>query len=66
MCIRDSTVIALDGNAVPSQQSVDTLFLAPAERADVIVDMNRPGIWIFGGIKDDDRKICLLYTSRCV
>ena len=33
------TVIALDGNPVPSQRSVDTLFLAPAERADVIVEM---------------------------
>ena len=53
------TVIALDGNPVPSPQSVDTLFLAPAERADVIVEMNRPGIWIFGGIKDDDRKMGL-------
>ena len=53
------TVIALDGNPVPSQQSVDTLFLAPAERADVIVDMNNPGIWILGGIKDDDRKMGL-------
>jgi FtsP/CotA-like multicopper oxidase with cupredoxin domain len=53
------TVIALDGNPVASQQSVDTLFLAPAERADVIVEMNRPGIWIFGGIKDDDRKMGL-------
>ena len=28
--------------------SVDTLFLAPAERADVIVEMNRPGVWILG------------------
>jgi FtsP/CotA-like multicopper oxidase with cupredoxin domain len=53
------TVIALDGNPVPSQRTVDTVFLAPAERADVIVDMNRPGVWIFGGIKDDDRKMGL-------
>jgi len=53
------TVIALDGNPVPSQRDVDTLFLAPAERADVIVDMNRPGIWILGGIKDEDRKMGL-------
>jgi hypothetical protein len=36
------TVIALDGNPVPSQRSVDTLFLAPAARTDVIVEMNRP------------------------
>jgi FtsP/CotA-like multicopper oxidase with cupredoxin domain len=53
------TVIALDGNPVPSRQSVDTLFLAPAERADVIVEMNRPGVWILGGIKDEDRKMGL-------
>jgi FtsP/CotA-like multicopper oxidase with cupredoxin domain len=53
------TVIALDGNPVPSQRAVDTLFLAPAERADVIVEMNRPGVWILGGIKDDDRKMGL-------
>jgi FtsP/CotA-like multicopper oxidase with cupredoxin domain len=53
------TVIALDGNPVPSQRSVETLFLAPAERADVIVEMNRPGIWILGAVKDDDRKMGL-------
>jgi FtsP/CotA-like multicopper oxidase with cupredoxin domain len=53
------TVIALDGNPVPSHRNVDTLFLAPAERADVIVEMNRPGVWILGGIKDEDRKMGL-------
>src|SRR5262249_17624131 len=53
------TVIALDGNPVPTQRTVDTVFLAPAERADVIVAMNRPGVWIFGGIKDEDRKMGL-------
>ena len=53
------TVVALDGNAVPAQRAVDTLFLAPAERADVIVDMNRPGVWIFGGVRDEDRKLGL-------
>jgi FtsP/CotA-like multicopper oxidase with cupredoxin domain len=53
------TVIALDGNPVPSPQTLDTLFLAPAERADVIVEMNRPGVWILGGIKDEDRKMGL-------
>ena len=50
------TVIELDGNPVPTQQSVDTLFLAPAERADVIIEMNRPGVWILGGVNDEDRK----------
>jgi FtsP/CotA-like multicopper oxidase with cupredoxin domain len=53
------TVIALDGNPVPSSRSVDTLFLAPAERADVIVEMNRPGVWILGGVKDEDRRMGL-------
>jgi FtsP/CotA-like multicopper oxidase with cupredoxin domain len=53
------TVMALDGNPVPTQASIDTLFLAPAERADVIVEMNRPGVWIFGGVKEDDRKLGL-------
>jgi FtsP/CotA-like multicopper oxidase with cupredoxin domain len=53
------TVIALDGNPVPSRRAIDTLFLAPAERADVIVEMNRPGIWIFGAVRDDDRKLGL-------
>jgi len=53
------TVIALDGNPVPSRRAIDTLFLAPAERADVIVEMNRPGVWIFGAIRNDDRKLGL-------
>ncbi len=53
------TVIALDGNPVPSKRSVETLFLAPAERADVIVEMNRPGVWILGAVRDEDRKIGL-------
>ena len=58
------TVIALDGNPVPSQRSVDTLFLAPAERADVIVEMNRPGVWILGGIRDEDRRWALASSSN--
>ncbi len=49
-------VLALDGNPVPSQQGVDTLFLAPAERADVIVEMSHPGIWILGGVRDEARQ----------
>jgi FtsP/CotA-like multicopper oxidase with cupredoxin domain len=53
------TVVALDGNPVPSQRTVDTVFLAPAERADVVVEMNRPGVWILGSVKEADRKIGL-------
>jgi FtsP/CotA-like multicopper oxidase with cupredoxin domain len=42
-------VIALDGNAVPKPQDVDSLFLGAGERADVVIEMTNPGIWIFGG-----------------
>jgi FtsP/CotA-like multicopper oxidase with cupredoxin domain len=34
------TVIALDGNPVPTRTTVDVLALDVAERADVIVEMN--------------------------
>jgi FtsP/CotA-like multicopper oxidase with cupredoxin domain len=36
------TIVALDGNAVPNQASVEILSLGPAERVDAIVQMNRP------------------------
>ena len=52
-------VVALDGNRVPSPREVETIFLAPAERADVVVEMNQPGKWIFGSVKEDDRKMGL-------
>jgi FtsP/CotA-like multicopper oxidase with cupredoxin domain len=49
------TVLALDGNPVPTQASVEVLKLDVAERADVIVEMNNPGVWVFGSTNDDDR-----------
>lgn len=49
------TVIALDGNPVPTPATVDVLKLDVAERADVIVEMNNPGIWILGSTDDEDR-----------
>ena len=48
-------VIALDGNPVPVQASVEVLKLDVAERADVIVEMNNPGVWVLGSTDDDDR-----------
>ena len=48
-------MVALDGNAVASPQSVEVLALGPGERVDALVEMNRPGIWILGATKDDDR-----------
>ena len=53
------TVIALDGNQVPSQRTIDTLFLAPSERIDAVVEMNRPGVWVLGEIRDEVRKMGL-------
>ena len=44
-------VIALDGNPVPSPQSVPMLRLAPAERICAIVEMNNPGVWILGEVR---------------
>ncbi len=52
-------VLTLDGNPVPTPTTVDVLYLAPAERADVIVEMNRPGVWIMGEVDDDNRKMGL-------
>jgi len=51
------TVIALDGNPVPTRAAVDALKLDVAERADVIVEMNNPGVWVFGSADDDDRNM---------
>jgi FtsP/CotA-like multicopper oxidase with cupredoxin domain len=51
------TVVALDGNPVPTPATVDVLKLDVAERADVIVEMNNPGIWVFGSTDDEDRNM---------
>ena len=57
-------MIALDGNPVPSAKSVDSLFLVPAERADVIVKMNRPGVWILRSIMEEDRAMGLGFVAE--
>jgi len=44
-------VIALDGNPVPAPQPVDVIEIAPGERVDAIVEMNRPGVWILGELR---------------
>jgi FtsP/CotA-like multicopper oxidase with cupredoxin domain len=48
-------VVALDGNPVAQPQTVDSLPLAPGERIDALVEMNNPGVWIFGGTSAADR-----------
>ena len=49
-------VVGLDGNPVPHPASVEVLELGTAERIDAVVEMNNPGVWIFGTPKDDDRR----------
>lgn len=48
-------VLALDGNPVPTSAMVDVLKLDVAERADVLVEMSNPGVWVFASTDDDDR-----------
>jgi FtsP/CotA-like multicopper oxidase with cupredoxin domain len=49
-------VIALDGNPVPAPQSVDMIEIAPGERVDAIIEMNNPGTWILGELRDPARQ----------
>jgi FtsP/CotA-like multicopper oxidase with cupredoxin domain len=49
-------VIALDGNPVPAPQLLDSIFLGAGERADAIVEMNNPGIWVLGGTEKPIRE----------
>ncbi len=50
-------VVALDGNPIPRPQSVDVVRLDVGERADVVVEMNNPGVWVFGSADDMDRSM---------
>jgi FtsP/CotA-like multicopper oxidase with cupredoxin domain len=49
-------VVELDGHTVPNPREIDVLLLGPGERADVIVEMNNPGKWIFGAAIDAERE----------
>lgn len=48
-------VVALDGNPVPHPAEVPVLWLGTAERVSAIAQMDRPGVWVFGDLDDDDR-----------
>ncbi len=48
-------IIGLDGNPVPTPQTLDSLFLGAGERADVEIEMNNPGVWILGSTEEDVR-----------
>jgi FtsP/CotA-like multicopper oxidase with cupredoxin domain len=49
-------VIALDGNPVPTPQLVELIEIAPGERVDAIVEMNHPGVWILGALRNGARQ----------
>ena len=61
-------VIAMDGNPVPTPRLLDSIFLGAAERIDVEVDMNNPGIWILGAtekpVRDAGLGVVVEYAGR--
>src|SRR5215472_9844061 len=48
-------IVALDGNAVPRPAAARVIELAPGERVDAIVELNNPGVWIFGEVDNTRR-----------
>lgn len=50
------TVVGMDGNPVPQPLKVPVIRVAPAERIDLLVEMNRPGVWILGETRAELRK----------
>ncbi|HLM97912.1 MAG TPA: multicopper oxidase domain-containing protein [Bryobacteraceae bacterium] len=62
------SVVALDGNPVPSPRAVSVLEMGPAERIDAVVEMNHPGVWVLGDTDEQTRKaglgIVIEYSGR--
>ena len=50
------TVVAMDGNPVPTPGPVQALRLGAAERIDAVATMDHPGVWILGETRDAMRK----------
>jgi len=57
LAAHEMTVVAMDGNPVPSVGRVHSVRLAPAERIDAVITMNQPGVWILGETRDQIRKM---------
>jgi FtsP/CotA-like multicopper oxidase with cupredoxin domain len=49
------TIVATDGNPLPTPLRVPGLWIGTAERISAIVEMNHPGVWVMGDLADDDR-----------
>jgi FtsP/CotA-like multicopper oxidase with cupredoxin domain len=62
------TVIALDGNPVPTPAAVDVLSLARGERIEAIAEMTNPGNWTLGSLNDAERAaglgVRVAYTNQ--
>lgn len=52
-------ILSMDGNPVPNPTAVEVIQLTVGERVDALVEMNNPGIWVLGSIRDADRTIGL-------
>ncbi len=57
------TVIGMDGNEVPQRSKASAIRLAPAERIDLLVDTNRPGVWVLGA--DCSRRCRASFSRPC-
>lgn len=49
------TIVALDGNPVPTRAAVPVLWLGAGERVSALVSMASPGVWVLGDLSDEDR-----------
>jgi FtsP/CotA-like multicopper oxidase with cupredoxin domain len=49
-------VVALDGNPVPTPQTLDSIFLGAGERIDAVIEMSHPGVWILGSTEKTVRE----------
>jgi FtsP/CotA-like multicopper oxidase with cupredoxin domain len=52
----EMTVVAMDGNPVPTPGRTPAIRMGPAERIDAVVTMNQPGVWILGETREQLRK----------
>jgi FtsP/CotA-like multicopper oxidase with cupredoxin domain len=61
-------IVGLDGNPVPAPREVGVLEIGVAERIDAVVEMNQPGVWIFGSVKPAEREkgmgVVVEYANR--
>ena len=52
----EMNVVAMDGNRLPTPGRMQAVRLGPAERIDLAIEMNQPGVWILGETREQFRK----------